>query len=374
MDVYWYWPFLRREELVLADGFARPGDRLVVHTTPRPTDPITATSDAYEVQDSVPAVADVAERTPQWALSRARTYVGRVGARSRAVSAGGYDVAHLIYLNPFTDAFDLRRLARKVPLVSSVHDVVPHQSRVPAPVERRLLQAQYDHAGMIVVHHDAVRRRLLAEFAVDPERVVMVPLPITVESDVADPWVAADDPVRVLFFGTFRRNKGVEVLLDAIRALQGETDARFHFAGRGFPDVEAAVADAAARDDRITVEVGYATADRKRALYAGSDLVVLPYTSFASQSAVLQDAYAHHVPLVVSDVGALGETVRTDATGWVVPPADAPALAETLLVAIQDRKGRAAAAAAMARAAADRTPEQVGARLRTVYERAIARR
>jgi phosphatidylinositol alpha-mannosyltransferase len=263
-----------------------------------------------------------------------------------------------------------------VPLVSSVHDVVPHQSRVPAPVERRLLQAQYEHAGMIVVHHDAVRRRLLAEFAVDPERVVMVPLPITVEADVADAAAAAGRarPVRVLFFGTFRRNKGVDVLLDAIRASQGETDARFHFAGRGFPDVEALVTDAAARDDRITVELGYATADRTRALYADADLVVLPYTSFASQSAVLQDAYAHHVPLVVSDVGALGETVRADETGWVVPPGDAPALGETLLAAIRDRDGRAAAATAMARVAAERTPELVGARLRAVYETAISRR
>jgi glycosyltransferase involved in cell wall biosynthesis len=378
MDVYWYWPFLRREELVLAEGFVRPGDRLVVHTTPRPTDPVVATSAAYEVQDTVPAVDDVAERTPRWVVSRARTYVGRVGARSRAVAAGGYDVAHLIYLNPFTDAFALRRLARKVPLVSSVHDVVPHQSRVPAPVERRLLQAQYDHAGTIVVHHDAVRRRLLAEFAVDPARVVMVPLPITVEPGAAAPGDpvpgGTEGPVRVVFFGTFRRNKGVEVLLDAIRALHGETDARFHFAGRGFADVEAMVTDAAARDDRITVELGYATADRKRALYAGADLVVLPYTSFASQSAVLQDAYAHHVPLVVSDVGALGETVRADASGWVVPPADATALAETLLAAIRDRTGRAAAAASMARVAADRTPELVGARLRAVYEGAIAGR
>jgi glycosyltransferase involved in cell wall biosynthesis len=80
------------------------------------------------------------------------------------------------------------------------------------------------------------------------------------------------------------------------------------------------------------------------------------------------------VPLVVSDVGALGETVRADASGWVVPPADATALAETLLAAIRDRTGRAAAAASMARVAADRTPELVGARLRAVYEGAIAGR
>jgi glycosyltransferase involved in cell wall biosynthesis len=102
--------------------------------------------------------------------------------------------------------------------------------------------------------------------------------------------------------------------------------------------------------------------------------VVQPYTSFASQSAVLQDAYAHHVPLVVSDVGALGETVREDLSGWIVPPGDPATLAETLLAAIRDAGARARASGAMARVAAARTPELVGVQLRAVYETAIARR
>jgi glycosyltransferase involved in cell wall biosynthesis len=98
--------------------------------------------------------------------------------------------------------------------------------------------------------------------------------------------------------------------------------------------------------------------------------VVLPYTSFASQSAVLQDAYAHHVPLIVSDVGALGETVHEDRSGWVVAPGDVSGLAATLLEAIVDRGARDAASEAMATVAAARTPARVGATLRAIYERA----
>ena len=55
----------------------------------------------------------------------------RALARRRALRAGGFDVAHIIYLNPFTDPLDLASLRRHVPLVSTVHDVVPHHSRVP---------------------------------------------------------------------------------------------------------------------------------------------------------------------------------------------------------------------------------------------------
>ncbi|HEY3724960.1 MAG TPA: glycosyltransferase family 4 protein [Acidimicrobiia bacterium] len=370
MDIYWYWPYLRREELVLAPGVLHDGDRLVVHTTPRPTDPITAPTPACEIRDDLPAVSDAPERSARWAASRAATYVSRARSRRRAVSARRFDVAHLVYLNPFTDAFDLRRLARRVPLVASVHDVVPHQSRVPAPVERRLLAAQYRHAGILVAHHESVRRRLLEEFAIDPDRVVVNPLPISIEPVV--PRADGTAPT-VLLFGTFRRNKGIAELLQAIEALRGAVDARFLFAGRGFPDVESEVLAAASRDDRIEVEIGYATAARKRELYGTADLVTLPYTTFASQSAVLQDAYAHRVPLVVSDVGALGETVRADASGWVVRPGDVDGLAATLLDALGNPAGRAEARAAMARVAEARTPERVGAQLRAIYTRAADR-
>jgi glycosyltransferase involved in cell wall biosynthesis len=373
VNIYWYWPFLRREEMVLADGVLRPGDRLTVHTTPRPTDPIVSHDPAREIRATLPGVRDRAEGSAAWMLSRGSTYTGRAVARRRMLRREPFDVAHVIYLNPFTDALDLASLQRHVPIVSTVHDVVPHHSRVPSRVEQRLLRSQYRHAGTILVHHDSVRRRLLAEFPIDPNRVVMIPLPIT---EIAPPRLDAGspDPTRVgpptvLFFGTFRRNKGVDVLLQAIAALEGEIDARFVFAGRGFTDVEQVVRDAAARDPRIVTEIGFATADRKHELHAAADLIVLPYTAFASQSAVLQDAYAHRLPMVVSDVGALGETVRDDKTGWVVTPGDPTELAATLLTALRDTAARIAASDAAAAVAEARTPLIVGAQLRALYER-----
>jgi glycosyltransferase involved in cell wall biosynthesis len=372
VNIYWYWPFLRREELVITPGVLRVGDRLVVHTTDRRADPIVSNDPRCEVRPTLPAVRDRAEGSVRWALSRGATYASRAGHRRRAVRTGGYDVAHVVYLNPFTDAAALAALARDVPLVSSVHDVVPHHSRVPAPVERGLLRSQYRHAGTLITHHESVRRRLLAEFPVDPARVVVIPLPI---GERAEP--SAEQPAEpverevptVLFFGAFRRNKGIDVLLEAIAALPRDVPARFVFAGRGFEEMEARVRDAAAADARVTAEIGYATATRKYELHTIADLVVLPYTSFASQSAVLQDAYSHRLPLLVSDVGALGETVRADRTGWVVPPGDADALGAALVSALGDPAARRAAAAAADTVARERTPARIGAAWRALYAR-----
>jgi glycosyltransferase involved in cell wall biosynthesis len=369
---YWYWPYLRREELVLAEGFLRPGDELVVHTTPRPSDPITSPGSGCLVDSSLPAVRDRAEGTARWVASRATTYWRRAAVREAAVRRGAFDVAHVVYLNPFTDGLTLGRLGRRVPLVSTVHDVVPHMRRVPRAVERRLLRAEYRNAGTILVHHESVRRRLVREHPVDPARVFEVPLPIALRPGAESP-PPPEGPPTVLFFGTFRRNKGIDVLLDAIGRVPSERPARFVFAGRGFADVERRVQDAAARDARVEVELGYASAARKDELYAAADLVVLPYTSFSSQSAVLQDAYAHGVPVIVSDVGALGETVRAEHTGWVVRPGRVDELAAALDGALGDDAARARARAASVEVARMRTPEAVGDALRRVYEHAIGR-
>lgn len=377
MRVYWYWPFLRREELALARGVLEPGDELLVHTTPRPADLVVSDIPGCRVEAALEAPRDASEGSARWLASRARTYVQRAAVRDRTMRTGGFDVAHVVYVNRFTDPFTLGRLARRVPLVVSVHDVVPHNTRLPPTFERGLLHLLYRHADTILVHHESLRDRLVAEHGIPGERVCVVGLQIperVVSPSNATAARPDDGPPSVLFFGTFRRNKGVQVLLDAIAGLGPDVDARFVFAGRGAPDVEQLVVDAAARDPRVSAEIGYATATRKDELHAAAALIVLPYTSFSSQSAVLQDAYTHGLPAVVTDVGALGQTVREDGTGWVVEPGDAAALATAIRGALADDDTRRRAGDAARAVAAARTPFLVGREWRAVYERAIATR
>ncbi|HEX5613926.1 MAG TPA: glycosyltransferase family 4 protein [Acidimicrobiia bacterium] len=375
MRIYWYWPFARPEELVLAESVPRPHDVLVVHTIagrvePGATRSVADVASAVEVRATLPGHETRRERSVGWLASRARTYLQRVRARRTAVVAGGFDVAHIVYLNYFTDWYALRRLRRSVPVVCDVHDVVPHQARVPRRLERALLARQYAAATAIVVHHDAVRDQLVRDFPVDRDRVAVVPWPIFPVR--AEPRSAPQATRRVLVFGTLRRNKGIDVFLDATARLRERADIEFTIAGRGFPDVEDAVRAAAARDPRVRAEVGYVDAAHKDELFRSADLVVLPYTTFASQSAVLHDAYAHHRPVVVTDVGALGVSVRTDGTGIVVAPSDPAALASAIVAALDDPERWAARAERAGAIARERHPEVVGAALRALYDRVVA--
>ena len=68
--------------------------------------------------------------------------------------------------------------------------------------------------------------------------------------------------------------------------------------------------------------------------FASSDLIVLPYLKFEAQSGVLLRAYAHKKPVVVSDIGAMGELVSSDKVGLVIEPGAVEPLAEAVINAL----------------------------------------
>jgi glycosyltransferase involved in cell wall biosynthesis len=71
----------------------------------------------------------------------------------------------------------------------------------------------------------------------------------------------------------------------------------------------------------------------------------------------------------VTDVGAIGPTVRDDATGIVVPPGDADALADALLRA--RAIPHSTFATPLDRAAQKHDVRVVGSKLRSIYDIAV---
>ena len=368
MRIYWFWPYIHADQLVVPASVPRPGDELVVHALRGRIEPDDAAGMPITVAADLAPPGDQRERSPAWFANRATTYVQRVLARRRALKREPFDVCHVVFANYFTDGVDFRLLARRAALVWEVHDVVPHESRLPASIERRVLTYFYNAPGAIVVRHEYVRDELIDRFAVAPERITVVPW--TVPQVAPPPRTAPRERRTALMFGTLRRNKGVSILLEALAGL-ADLDMQMVFAGRGFPDVEAEIRAAAERDPRIRFEAGYVSAERKDQLYREADLVVLPYTAFASASAVLCDAYAYNVPVVATDVGGLGMSVTTDGTGWVIPPGNVYALEGALRAAFTDRATWQRAAGAAGRAAVERSPASVGKQLRFLYEQVV---
>ena len=327
VEIYWYWPHLHAKPNPVGVDLVGYGHHLTVDAlfsyggTRFP--PFSAYDVRRVIPDPIPRGSSLGR-----VLRRVATPWMRVALRRRALREG-YDVAHIETLTYEVDAFDLPRLARRMPIVARVHDIYPHESRWPTAIQRFLWRRVYSADVDWIVAHDSLVPRLANGYNVPLERIHVVPLALSPMRPPAQ-HRRRIGPLSVLFIGTFRHNKGLNVLLDTIAQLPAER-CTFTFAGVGERDLEKLVSEAAAARPNIHAEIGGFSDERKWELLNDCDVVVLPYTSFESQSGVLMDAYSVRKPVVATDVGALGEAVRRDRTGLVVPPNDAGKLAMALM-------------------------------------------
>lgn len=197
-----------------------------------------------------------------------------------------------------------------------------------------------------VAMSDQVRADLLATVpGVDPSRIVDCPHPVydfgvpgrprkTRAEARAALGLPADARI-ALFFGFIKPYKGVTHLLGALPAL------RAHYGDEGFKLV--VVGDvygdrtpydearrAADSDAILDWREGYCPDEEVEDHVLAADLLVLPYVS-ATQSGIVQVAYAYDRPVVSTRVGGLPEVVRDGETGFLVPPEDSEALARAVI-------------------------------------------
>ena len=221
--------------------------------------------------------------------------------------------------------------------VVHLHNVRRHDftGSITDRVDEYLTGLALRRADCVIVHSDANRSSVAKTFGPDID-VRVVPHGIT--PAVTAPFTPPHFP-NFLFFGEIRPNKGAADLVMAFRELGDEF--RLTIAGRVDPGIRKALARSVEGEPRITWEDGFVPSDRVRELFTGATAVVLPYTEFDAQSGVLHLAIEHGVPVVVTNVGALGETVTAFDIGSVVPAGDVTALREAMIdIADHERNKR----------------------------------
>jgi glycosyltransferase involved in cell wall biosynthesis len=139
----------------------------------------------------------------------------------------------------------------------------------------------------------------------------------------------------VLFFGLLRPYKGIETLLSAWR---GVDDGELWIVGR--PRMSVSALRAAAPPGVRFVPRFVADAELP-AFFRRADIVVLPYarTERLDWSGVLATALAFGKPILVSDVGGLGE-VAAEGAARLVAPDDVEALRTALVGLLGDPQAR----------------------------------
>lgn len=168
----------------------------------------------------------------------------------------------------------------------------------------------------------------------------VVAVPMGSQDITTDPtrWTTVkptqDEPFSLLFFGTIRPYKGLENLIHAFDALSDEQAARFRLTVVGETwqgwDLPATLIAQSPHRDRIDFVNTYVTDEQVAAYYADADAVVLPYLR-SSGSGPLHMAMSHGVPVAVTAVGGLVESVDGYSGARLVQPDDVADLTAALL-------------------------------------------
>jgi glycosyltransferase involved in cell wall biosynthesis len=296
-------------------------------------------------------------------LLKGAEYVPSVRRLLRRVDQLSPDVVHVQWLaRPELDVRWLRRLARRGPFVFTAHNALPRRARAYGAWREALTLAT-----RVVVHSQQAVERLAA-FGIDRAKLVRISHPVF--DAPGKPTASPPAGTTLLFFGLIRRYKGLDVLVSALPEIRRRVpEVRLVVAGDPLEPIGPVreLAVSLGVDDAIEWRLGFVPDPEVAPLVASVAAVVLPYREIES-SGVLALAFGHGRPAVVSDLGAVGESVREFGAGRAVPPEDAGALASACAELLGDQVALRAAFEGALAARAALTWEEAARAHEHVYE------
>jgi glycosyltransferase involved in cell wall biosynthesis len=199
----------------------------------------------------------------------------------------------------------------------------------------RIMDVLYRRFDLVVLHGERSRKEFVAAWP--KVRTAVVPH--------GDERIFGDEPPppsteeRVLFFGDWRKVKGLPLLMEAFdQVASRRPGARLTVAGMPWPeDWDPAILRrwAAGLNGRVEVIDRYVPIEDVHDVFARARVVVTPYVT-GYQSGVIHLGMTMGRAVVTTDVGDLGTAVVDGVTGRVVPPHDARALADALEQIVAD--------------------------------------
>jgi glycosyltransferase involved in cell wall biosynthesis len=159
------------------------------------------------------------------------------------------------------------------------------------------------------------------------------------------PRAAARDPARplqVLFAGRLTAEKGVRVVIEAMKCLPDDAAVRLTIAGKGY--LEGEVRAAAGASPRISF-AGYLSGEEKIRAFSAADCLLLPSLWYENAPVVVLEAAAYQLPVIGSRLGAIPEFVQDGVNGLLFEAGNAQSLADAILRVASNDALRAALAA-----------------------------
>jgi glycosyltransferase involved in cell wall biosynthesis len=231
---------------------------------------------------------------------------------------------------------------RGKPLVFTVHNVIAHEHSHIFTILSGLLFKLGDH---FIVHSASNKEGLIKNYKILPENITQIPhgplnfhVPDNFDRNTARKEMGFNDKERlILLFGAIRAYKGIDTALEAFARVNDEIpESRLLIAGKLWLNWDRYDKLIKKLDiaDYVKTYFRYIPSGNVWRFFSVSDLVILPYHSFDSQSGIGAIALSFHKPLIVTNVGGLPELVEDNR--HVVPPKDPYSLARAIIPCLRD--------------------------------------
>ncbi|MBH8566916.1 glycosyltransferase family 4 protein [Nostoc sp. CENA67] len=213
-------------------------------------------------------------------------------------------------------------------------------------------KSTYHSATAIVAFCQWAKDSLIVDYGVPAEKVRVIPPGVDLEQwnfrrgKIEDQ--ISTNPLRLLFVGGDFARKGGYTLLEAFRNGLNK-DCQLDIVTK-----DANIERELAGIENIRVHRGLTpNSQALKELYAQADIFVFPTQADCLPNAI-SEAMAVGLPIITTDVGALGEQVEHGVNGLIVPPSDTNALVNAVSNLKSDETKRAAMATASRRIAEER--------------------
>jgi glycogen synthase len=215
-----------------------------------------------------------------------------------------------------------------------------------------------------------------SNWGIDPESIQVIPNSINLsavrEAGASEPRQPLPDRF-IVFFGRIEARKGIVPFGQALPAvLAAYPDLHAVLVGGEDPASVAEIArfkrDVSPVAERVHL-LGELSRNEALAVVARAELAVVP-SLWENFGFVVTEALALGIPLIASNCGGIPEIIVQGRSGWLVPPGDAAALRDELILRLADRSALAVARTEARNRSQDFDADAVARRVGELLERA----
>lgn len=228
------------------------------------------------------------------------------------------------------------------PIVITVHNVLSHEKSY---TYKKLSGFLFKFADHLIVHTEKNKEQMIKEYGISPDKLSLIPhgsLDFHVKHNIDREEIRKEmgfdrNNKIILLFGTIRSYKGVDTALKAFATVIAKVpDSRLLIAGKLWEKWEPYqnLIKKLNIEEYVSTYLDYIPSGEVYRYFTASDIVILPYHHFDSQSGVGATAVSFRKPLIVTDVGGLPDLVCD--RRFIVKPNDESLLASAIIECIND--------------------------------------